>query len=128
MKPSRRNTWIYGSIGWLAALLLFFPVFWMALTAFKSEQSAYATTFVFKPTLESFREVFSRGDYAGAALNSILVSLGSTVLCFLLAIPAAYCMAFFPTSRTHSVLVWMLSTKMMPAAGALLPVYLLFRA
>jgi sorbitol/mannitol transport system permease protein len=37
-------------------------------------------------------------------------------------------MAFFPTRRTQSTLLWMLSTKMMPAVGVLLPVYLLFKS
>jgi sorbitol/mannitol transport system permease protein len=39
--------------------------------------------------------------------------------------PAAYSIAFFPTRRARSVLLWMLSTKFMPAAGLLVPIYLL---
>ena len=41
-----------------------------------------------------------------------------------IAIPAAWAMAFSPTKRTKDVLMWMLSTKMLPAgrrAGADLP-------
>ncbi len=128
MTSSHANTLIFTGIGWCAAIVIFFPLFWIGLTAFKSEQAAYATTFLFTPTLESFREVFARSDYPSAAFHSIVVSVGSTLFCFLLAIPAAYRMAFFATSRTHSVLVWMLSTKMMPAAGVLLPIYVLFQA
>lgn len=127
METSRLQTWIFGLLGWLVALVLFFPIFWMAITAFKTEQGAYQLDLFFVPTLESFREVFARSHYVGFALNSITVSLGSTLLCFLLAIPAAYRMAFSPTSKTQTTLVWMLSTKMMPAVGVLLPIYLLFR-
>jgi len=36
-------------------------------------------------------------------------------------------MAFFPTKRTPGTLLWMLSTKMMPPVGVLIPMYLLFR-
>lgn len=100
----------------------------MTLTAFKTEQGAYSPNLFFLPTLSSFREVFARSNYVAFALNSIYVSLGSTLLCFLIAIPAAYRMAFFPTRKTQSTLLWMLSTKMMPAVGVLLPVYLLFRS
>ncbi len=127
MRTSRLHTWILGVLGWLVALALFFPIFWMTLTAFKTEQQAYSPNVFFLPTLASFREVFARSNYAAYALNSIALSLGSTLLCFAVAIPAAYRMAFFPTRRTQFTLVWMLSTKMMPAVGVLLPVYLLFR-
>ncbi len=128
MEESRLKTWLVGIAGWLIALIVFFPIFWMAITAFKTEQQAYSFNLIFAPTLESFREVFARSNYKAYLLNSIYVSLGSTLLCFLIAIPWAYRMAFFPTRRTASTLVWMMSTKMMPAVGVLLPVYLLFRS
>jgi sorbitol/mannitol transport system permease protein len=99
----------------------------MTLTAFKTEQQAYSPQIIFRPTLESFANVFARSDYAKYALNSIAISLGSTLLCFAIAIPAAYRMTFFPTPRTRNTLVWMLSTKMMPSVGVLLPVYLLLK-
>jgi sorbitol/mannitol transport system permease protein len=127
MEPSRAQKWFFGLLGWGVALALFFPIFWIAVTAFKTEQQAYSPNLVFMPTLGSFREVFARSNYFDFALNSVYLSLGSTVLCFVIAIPAAYKMAFFPTRRTSSLLVWMLSTKMMPAVGVLLPIYLLFR-
>jgi len=126
-RRSGPKNWLFGLLGWLVALILFFPIFWMALTAFKTEQQAYSPSLFFLPTLASFREVFSRSNYVAFALNSVCLSLGSTLLCFLLAIPAAYKMAFFPTRRSQSMLVWMLSTKMMPSVGVLLPIYLLFR-
>jgi sorbitol/mannitol transport system permease protein len=127
MEASRPRHWFFGLLGWLVALTLFFPIFWMTLTAFKTEQQAYSPRLFFLPTLGSFRDVFSRSNYVAFALNSIYLSLGSTLFCFLLAIPAAYKMAFFSTRRSQSILVWMLSTKMMPSVGVLLPIYLLFR-
>ena len=36
-------------------------------------------------------------------------------------------MAFSPTKRTKDILMWMLSTKMMPAVGVLVPIYLIFQ-
>jgi sorbitol/mannitol transport system permease protein len=36
-------------------------------------------------------------------------------------------MAFAPTKRTKDILLWMLSTKMMPAVGVLVPIYLIFK-
>ncbi|CAE6708257.1 Trehalose transport system permease protein SugB [Paraburkholderia aspalathi] len=118
---------ILGVIAWLVALLLFFPIFWMTITAFKTEQQAYSSSLFFIPTLDSFREVFARSNYFSFAWNSILISAGVTVLCLILAVPAAYAMAFFPTRRTQKVLLWMLSTKMMPSVGVLVPIYLLWK-
>ncbi len=128
MTRRRIRTWLIGGIAWFVAAILFGPIFWMTLTAFKTEGDAYELALFFSPTLQSFRDVFARSHYGGFALNSLLISVGSTALCLVLALPAAYRMAFFPTSRTQPTLVWMLSTKMMPAVGVLLPVYLLFRS
>jgi sorbitol/mannitol transport system permease protein len=116
---------IPGILAWLIALLLFFPIFWMAITAFKTEQQAYSLSLFFIPTLDSFREVFARSNYFSFAWNSVLISGGVTILCLLFAVPASYAMAFFPTQRTQKVLLWMLSTKMMPSVGVLVPIYLL---
>ncbi|MEW9582122.1 carbohydrate ABC transporter permease [Paraburkholderia sp. DGU8] len=116
-----------GVIAWLVALLLFFPIFWMTITAFKTEQQAYSSSLFFTPSLDSFREVFARSNYFAFAWNSILISVGVTLLCLILAVPAAYAMAFFPTRRTQKVLLWMLSTKMMPSVGVLVPIYLLWK-
>lgn len=116
-----------GMLAWLIALALFFPIFWMTITAFKTERDAYSMSLIFSPTLDSFREVFARSDYFLFARNSILISVGVTVLCLLLAVPAAYTMAFFPTRRTQKLLLWMLSTKMMPSVGVLVPIYLLWK-
>ena len=71
--------------GWGTALLLFFPIAWMVLTSFKSERDAISPGLVFAPTLESYHEVFARADYLTFALNSILISVGGTVLALLFA-------------------------------------------
>ncbi|CAN7208160.1 carbohydrate ABC transporter permease [Caballeronia sp. LjRoot31] len=118
---------VLGVIAWLFALLLFFPIFWMTITAFKTEQQAYSSSLIFTPTLDSFREVFARSNYFAFAWNSVLISVGVTVICLLFAVPCAYAMAFFPTKKTQKVLLWMLSTKMMPSVGVLVPIYLLWK-
>lgn len=125
MKKS--GTLIFGILGWIIAIIIFFPIFWMTITAFKTERGAYSPDIIFMPTLESFKDVFARSNYLSFVLNSLYVSIGSTLVCFLFAIPAAYKMSFFPTLKTQSRLLWMLSTKMMPAVGVLVPIYFLFK-
>lgn len=114
-------------VGWAAAIFMFFPIFWMVLTSFKSEIDAVSPSFDFTPTLQSYADVNARADYLSYALNSIIESIGSTLLALALGVPAAYAAAFFPSKKTKDLLLWMLSTKMMPAVGVLVPMYLLFR-
>jgi sorbitol/mannitol transport system permease protein len=130
MTPHQRSSLQYAArtlAAWLVALILFFPLAWLFLTAFKTELQAIEipALFVFTPTLENFHEVQSRSDYMLYATNSFITSVVSTILGLLIAAPAAYSMAFFKTKRTRDVLMWMLSTKMMPAVGALVPIYVL---
>jgi sorbitol/mannitol transport system permease protein len=124
-----RRKWMMTIAGWAVALLLFFPVFWMILTSFKTETDAIARVphFFFHPTVENYRAVQERADYPHFAWNSIVVSIGSTLLALIIAIPSAYGMAFVPSKRTKDTLLWMLSTKMMPSVGVLVPVYLIYR-
>lgn len=112
---------------WLVAVLFFFPIFWMVLTSFKTELQAIAIPplLVFEPTLDNYTLIQERTDYTQYAWSSVVTSLGGTALAMLIAIPSAYAMAFSPTRRTKDILLWMLSTKMLPAVGVLLPIYLL---
>ncbi len=116
-------------VAWTIALVMFFPIFWMILTSFKTEAEAIATppSLFFTPSVEGYIEIQARADYFKYALNSVVISLGATLLALLIAIPSAYSMAFLPTKRTQGTLLWMLSTKMLPSVGVLLPVYLIFR-
>jgi len=125
----RLNTVVLGTLAWLVALAIFFPIFWMLLTSFKTEIDAFATPpqLFFTPTLENYILVNERSDYFHFAWNSVVVSFGSTIIGMLIAVPAAYSMAFFETKRTKSTLLWMLSTKMLPPVGVLVPIYLLFK-
>ena len=114
-------------IAWLLTLLLFFPLGWLILTAFKTELQAISVPPLlwFPPTLDNFREVEERSNYLLYAKNSLITSVVSTVVGLLIAAPAAYSMAFFKGRHTKNILMWMLSTKMMPAVGALVPIYVL---
>src|SRR5215510_6832740 len=115
---------------WAVGFILFFPILWMILTSFKTELEAFSTPtkfLFFEWTLENFSVVQERSIYLKFAGNSIVLSLGSTLVGLLFAVPAAWAMAFSPGRRTKDLLMWMLSTKMMPPVGALIPIYLIFK-
>ena len=114
-------------IAWTIGLLIFFPVLWTVLTSFKTEGQAINDPplfFFFDWTLENYAIVQERSDYMKFLWNSIFVAGGSTLLGILIAVPAAWSMAFVPTKRTKDILLWMLSTKMLPAVGVLYPIYI----
>ncbi len=117
------------AVAWLVALLIFFPILWMFLTSFKTEADAYAVPpkfLFFHWTTENYVEVQSRVDYVLHAINSIVLAVGANIFGLILAIPAAWSMAFSPTKRTKDLLMWMLSTKMMPGAGVFMAIYFIY--
>ena len=113
---------------WAIGLLIFFPILWTILTSFKTEGQAISDPpvfFFFDWTLENYKAVLERSDYAKFLWNSIFIAGGSTLLGIIVAVPAAWSMAFVPSKRTKDILLWMLSTKMLPAVGVLYPIYLI---
>ncbi|SEW23973.1 sorbitol ABC transporter membrane protein /mannitol ABC transporter membrane protein [Aliiroseovarius sediminilitoris] len=113
---------------WAVGLLIFFPILWTILTSFKTEATAIADPPVFLAfnwTLENYTAVMERSNYAKFLWNSIIIAGGSTILGIMIAVPAAWSMAFVPGKRTKDILLWMLSTKMLPAVGVLYPIYLI---
>ncbi len=116
------------ALAWIVGLAIFFPILWTILTSFKTEADAIANPpilFAFDWTLENYSEVMERSNYGRFLSNSILIAGGSTILGIIIAVPAAWSMAFVPSRRTKDILLWMLSTKMLPAVGVLYPIYLL---
>ena len=186
MKSSPARVRFFGILAWFIGILMFFPILWTAIAAFKSESDAYSlpqTLFLTPWTTENFAEVQSRSDYLSYLTNTIIIAGFSTLLGLVFAVPAAWSMAFAPraehssklngitwagivlatlavaffilysqgwvvtnawlgfglllmvcipptiwvwTRRTSDSLLWILSTKMMPPAGALVPIFLIF--
>ncbi|MEP2783313.1 MAG: carbohydrate ABC transporter permease [Pseudoruegeria sp.] len=121
------NTAIAGTLGFL----MFFPILWIMILSLKTEGDAIKAPlevlFGTGWTTESYGAVQARSDYFKHFMNSVIISGGSTLLGLLIAVPAAWAMAFVPAKRTKDVLMWMLSTKMLPPVGVLIPIYLIFR-
>ncbi|APO87434.1 MULTISPECIES: carbohydrate ABC transporter permease [Marivivens] len=117
------------TLAWAIGLLIFFPILWTILTSFKTEGQAISDPPIFlffDWTLENYAIVQERSDYLRFLTNSVIIAVGSTLLGIVVAVPAAWSMAFVPSKRTKDILMWMLSTKMLPAVGVLYPIYLLF--
>ena len=117
-------------IAWIVGLLIFFPILWIFILSFHSEGDAIKSpleVITSTWTFESYATVQERSNYFRHFWNSVVISVGSTVLGLIIAVPSAWAMAFVPGKRTKDVLMWMLSTKMLPPVGVLIPIYLIFR-
>jgi len=112
----------------LLAFLMFFPILWMALTSLKTEALAisFPPRIIFRPTLENWRIALIGSPFLEFLWNTVIITFFSTLLAIALGIPTAYAMALYPTKRTDGSLLWMMSTRMLPPAGVIVPIYVIF--
>ena len=116
------------ALAWVVAFIFFFPVLWMVLEGFKEETQAASIppTIFFTPTLSAYQEVLSR-DFPPFFINSAIATIFSTVLVIVLGLPAAYALAIRPVKKTRDALFFFISTRFLPFAASLVPLYILAR-
>lgn len=117
---------------YLLGIIFFFPVLWMVLNSFKTEDQASGTpVFFFKPTLDQFRLVTEnipgRTSFGEVFSNSFVIVLASTAIVMILAVPAAFALAIQPVGKWKDVLFFFISTKFLPVVAGILPVYIIAR-
>ena len=126
--------------GWISRLILFivfgvflfwwlFPVYWMLSSSFKVEVSMFTIPpqWFFKPSLENYKTLFSTLGSSSYVVNSIIASLFSTAIALFLGSLAGYGLARGKIPRKNDIAFWMISTRMAPIVGVILPLYLIFR-
>lgn len=121
----RRSLFTLVAAAW--ALVVVFPVLWMALMMFKPEAIMFARppVWLFRPTLEHFHYVLGHG-FAWSLLTSLIVAVVSTGLVVLIGTPAAYAFARFPMRRRDDLLLFVLATRMAPPVALVIPFYLIY--
>ena len=129
-QSSKFGTYGRPILAWGVGLLFFFPIFYMVMTSFKTDADAVKPEFLFyfAPTLDNYLNMTENYDYWRFARNSVITAVSATILALVVGIPAAYAMAFNPSRATKDVLMWMLSTKMLPAAAVLYPMIFLTKS
>ncbi len=111
------------------AILIFFPILWMVLTSFKTEADAFAfpPKILFEPTLDNWRIALIDSPFTRHLTNTLIITLGSTAVALALGIPAAYALAYYPTRRSDFTLTWLISTRMLPPVGIIVPLFIIAR-
>lgn len=134
-----RAGWGWTAFAGIVAVIYFFPVLWIVLTAFKSHTDALATPplFFFTPTLENFVSVFVRAYVKGGAaidtgfdlyfFNSIFIAGSSVILALIVGTLAAYGFSRYPLRGNDTYLFIILTTRMLPPIVVIIPIFLMFR-
>jgi multiple sugar transport system permease protein len=114
-----------------AAVITLVPFLWSIVNSVKTVTQTFQPGAVipfvdFTPTLDSWREVLNDPQAVDAFVNTLVVSLGTTLLTLVLGVPAAYSLAryTFPIG-SNDITLWFLSQRVMPPAVVLVPFYLL---
>jgi multiple sugar transport system permease protein len=119
---------------WIVTILVLIvvlgPLLWVYLTAFKSANDIFSGSLskqiLFAPTLGNFIRLFTEYKFFSTLLNTFIISVSSTVLVMVIAMPAAYSFARWNTGGGH-LLFTTISTRMFPSVVAAIPFFLLFR-
>jgi len=105
-----------------------FPIFWTVINSFKSHQDIISKELVifFQATTEHYERIFRIGEFGRYLINSIIVSVGATIIAVFAGTFAAYSLSRFDTGGKNYSL-WVLSTRMLPPAILIIPFYIMFR-
>lgn len=118
---------------------LLFPVFWVATMAFKTHEDilTWPPKFIFKPTLENFRNITTAirtyrvgavsSDFLKGFGNSLLVTTSALLLSLVTGIPAAYALGRFRFKGKNDIAFTFLSFRFAPELLVIIPIYLIFQ-
>jgi len=118
------------SFGVSGALLVatLFPVLWLMQISLKTDVEAMRMppAIFFVPTLDNYAAIF-QGRFARSFLNSLVVSLSTTLVGMLLGVPAAYALSRASFGRSQGLALWVLATRMAPPIAFAIPFFLAYR-
>ncbi len=110
-------------------IIMLFPIIWMITTSFKNsvDSMSIPPKWVFNPTIENYVSILKNRDFINAFKNSLIVAAVSLAVVLTVGLPSAYALERFNFKRKRDLAFWILSTRMAPPFGVLLPFYLMFR-
>ena len=125
---SRIQNWVLGVLICLVVANSLFPYIWMLISSVKPDNIMYSTptVWVFSPITDHYWDAFTEKGFGANFLNSIIVSVSTTLLVIVIGTPAAYSFARFRIWRSDDIFMYILSTRMAPAISLAIPFYLMF--
>jgi len=82
---------------------------------------------IFLPTLYNYIQLIQDSGFVAAFANSLLMVSASVVLVLLIGVPAAYVLSRYDIPMEQDVLVWILSSRMLPPIAVVLPFFIIFQ-
>lgn len=130
MKRENRSKLISFLLGGFVFLIFVFPLYWMVVTALKTQVEIFSIPTPLWPenlTLEAFaKQLSTSGDTLRGFKNSLIISCGATVIATVLSIPASYGLARFRFKASKGLVLFFLITQMLPSTLVLTSLYIMF--
>lgn len=130
MKKETRSNLISFLVGGIVFLIFIFPLYWMIVTALKTQVEIFSIPTPLWPkdlTFEAFaKQLSASGDTLRGFKNSLIISCGSTIIATVLAIPASYGLARFRFKASKALVLFFLITQMLPSTLVLTSLYIMF--
>lgn len=106
-----------------------FPLIWIYLTSFKTKLQAFAIppVWIFRPTVENYKRVFTYMHFFDPLLNSLIVATATTLLSMLVGTLAAYGLTRFRFKSRGLLRKMLLTSRMLPATATVIPLFLVFK-
>ena len=117
------------TIVFIYLIFVLFPLIWLIQSSFKSMYQALKIppAFIWTPTFEAYQKALG-GGMLKASLNSTIVSLSNVLLVLVLGTSAGYALANLKTKVSQNIGFWILSVRMAPAFGIIVPLYIILRS
>jgi len=111
------------------SFVILFPLYWLASMSLKppGQANTLPPDWVFLPTVYNYITLIQSSEFVAAFTNSLFMVSVSVILVLLIGVPAAYVLSRYDIPMERDVLVWILSSRMLPPIAVVLPFFLIFR-
>jgi multiple sugar transport system permease protein len=121
-------------VGWILFAVFFlwtvFPIFWMIVSAFKVEVSMFTIPpkWLFKPSMINYKSLGKDFGIWMYIRNSVVAAGTTTAIAVVFGSMAGYGLSRWKRAAAKKqIAFWMITTRMAPVVGVIVPLYILFR-
>ena len=112
----------------ILTLLWLFPILWMFLASFMPYENIIAVNFSLNSfSIKNYQDLFSFSNFPSHFMNSLLISLLGTIAAVFFGSLTAF-VSLRNKRFDRYFLYWIVSTRIIPPAIFLLPLYILFKS
>lgn len=121
------------TVGWILFAVFFlwtiFPIYWMLSSALKTEVNMFTIppTWWFKASLVNFKNLQEAFGILKYVKNSLIAAGASTLIAIIFGSMAGYGLSRGRIPGKQTIAFWMITTRMAPIVGVIVPLWILFR-